>query len=207
MTAVIIVPMVLAPAGQISGPGSPDGSQGTYWWYRDNKWTKKGSFWANKGHLKLKPGRTYVFTWTEIDDSQVKGTKDAWQVFVQDVGKPLSHGWESIILQVRDDEPWTGPDRVIRAFVSWSDLGQQAWPVPQGILDLRLTLTQTDATNKIWHIEAWYNVGVGWVPFVDKYTEIGGDGDLTQAAAAIQIDKDSGGTLYFHPASPLSHSK
>jgi len=29
MTAVIIVPVVLAPAGQISGPGTPDGSQGT----------------------------------------------------------------------------------------------------------------------------------------------------------------------------------
>ena len=72
---------------------------------------------------------------------------------VQDVGEG-SHGWESIILQVRDDEPWTGPDRVIRSFVAWTDTGQQAWPVPQGILDLRLALTQTDVTNKIWHIEA-----------------------------------------------------
>ena len=36
LLAVFAIP-VLARAGEISGPGSPDGRDGTYFWYRDNK--------------------------------------------------------------------------------------------------------------------------------------------------------------------------
>lgn len=208
----LIVP-VSAKAGEINGPGTADGSQGTYFWHRDNKWTGKDSFWANRGHLKLSDGKTHVFTWRGIDDSAItdyEGSgKEAWHVFILDAGEG-SHGWEQIALQIRKDESWYQPDRIIRVFVNWGGLGQVV--IPQGTLDLRLVLRQNTGDDK-WHIEAWYNTGVGWTQFytgddVDIATSWSGlPGDLTQACAGIQIDAESDGTLSFHPASPLSKSK
>jgi hypothetical protein len=204
LLAAFAIP-VLARAGEISGPGSPDGRYGTYFWYRDNKWTSKDRFWANRGHLKLSDGRTHTFTWTYIDDSEITGDKQAWQVFVMDAGEG-SHGWEQIAMQVRKDESWYQPDRVIRLFANWGGLGQVV--VPQGPLDLRLVLRQNTEDDK-WHIEAWYNTGGDWTQFytgddINIATSWSGlPGDLTQACAGIQIDKESDGTLYFHPAAPM----
>jgi len=75
-----------------------------------------------------------------------------------------------------------------------------------------LVLRQNTGDDK-WHIEAWYDDGSGWTKFVDYNdvdisTDLSGlPGYLTQACAGIQIDAESDGTLYFHPASPLSHLK
>lgn len=210
----LIVP-VSAKAGEINGPGTGDGSQGTYFWHRDNKWTGKDSFWANRGHLKLNDGKTHVFTWRGIDDSaitmgSVEKPKEAWHVFILDAGEG-SHGWEQIVMQSRTDEAWLPADhRVVRLLVNWGGGGQVV--VPIGTIDLRLIIEQNTGDDK-WHIEAWYNTGGGWTQFytednVDIATSWSGlPGDLTQACAGIQIDKDSDGTLSFHPASPLSQSK
>ena len=115
-----------------------------------------------------------------------------------------NHGWEQIAMQVRKDEPWYQPNRVIRLFANWGGLGEVV--VPQGLLDLRLVLRQNTEDDK-WHIEAWYNTGDGWTQFYTgddiNIATSGLPGDLTQACAGIQIDKDSDGTLYFHPAAPM----
>jgi len=201
---VFMISVSVLIAKTIIGPGTPDGSQGTYFWYRDNKGTAQGAAWKDRGHLSLRPGKTYTFNWIGIDDSciypdNVEG-KEAWQVFVMDAGEG-NHGWEQLAMQVRKDEDWYQPDRVIRLFANWTSIGQAV--IPQGLLDLRLALTQTDAMLKTWHIEAWYDVGgAGWQKFVDTYQAIGGDGELTQACAGIQVDKDTAGPLHFHPAAP-----
>jgi len=200
----------LKKVGKITEPGTPDGSQGTYWWHREDKWTG-GDFWRNKGGLKLSDGKIHVFTWRCIDDSEITdydgSGKEAWQVFVMDAGQG-SHGWEQIALQTRKDEPWVKDygNKVIRAFVNWGGLGQAVVPA-DAVLDLRLVLQQNIEDDN-WHIEAWYDDGSGWTQFVnaddvDISTEWSGlPGDLTQACAAIQIDAESSGPLYFSLIDP-----
>jgi hypothetical protein len=165
--ALLMVTGSLVFAKTITGPGTPDGSQGTYFWYRDDKGTAQGAAWRDRGHLSLEPGTTYTFEWTGIDDSGLVpliGGKEAWQVFVMDAGEG-SHGWEQIAMQIRKDEPWVKDQgkKIIRLFVNWGGLGQAL--VPAGaILDLRLVLEQNTVDDK-WHIEAWYNDGSGWTQF------------------------------------------
>lgn len=207
---VLIVPGTIGHAKTIIGPGTPDGSEGTYFWYRDDKGTAQGEAWKDRGHLSLRPGETYIFEWTGIDDSGIygfTGNKEAWHVFVMDAGEG-NHGWEQIAMQVRKDESWLPQGKkIIRLFVNWGGgLGQVLVPAA-AILDLSLVLRQNTDDDK-WHIEASYNDGTGWTQFyngddVDIATTWSGlPGDLTQACAGIQVDKDTAGPLDFHPAAP-----
>lgn len=207
----LLVLGTIAFAMTIYGPGSADGSQGTYFWYRDSKGTAHGEAWRDRGHLSLFAGRTYTFEWNGIDDSGIYPDnvlgKEAWQVFVLDAGEG-SHGWEQIAIQTRKDEPWVknAGMKVLRLFVNWGFLGQTT--VPAGAkLDLRLVLRQNTGDDK-WHIEAWCNDGSGWTLFftgddIDISTAWSGlPGYLTQACAGIQVDADTAGPLHFHPAAP-----
>jgi len=207
----LLVLGTIAFAKTICGPGSEDGSQGTYFWFRDNKWTHNPDrFWANRGHLHLVPERTYTFEWRGIDDSGLLASpKEAWHVFIMDAGEGF-HGWEQILLQIRKDEAWVKKQgkKIIRFLVNWGGPGGQALVSAGAILDLRLVLRQNIEDDK-WHIEAWYDDGGGWIQFVnldgvDIATIWSGlPGNLTQACAGIQVDKDTSGPLQFLPAAPI----
>jgi len=65
----LLVTVTISFAKSIIGPGTADGSQGTYFWYRDSEGTAQGEAWKDRGHLYLFAGRTYTIEWKGIDDS------------------------------------------------------------------------------------------------------------------------------------------